>query len=81
VLLNILINNLDSKTEYTLSKFADDIRLRGAVDTSDGQDTIQRDLDKLEKWACVNLMRFNKANCKVLHVGQGNPQISIQAGG
>jgi len=23
---------------------------------------------------CVNLMKFSKAKCKVLHVGQGNPK-------
>ncbi|KAJ7399701.1 hypothetical protein BTVI_112396 [Pitangus sulphuratus] len=48
--------------------------LCGAVDKLEGSDAIQGDPDRLERWDCMNLMKFNKAKCKVLHLGQGNPQ-------
>jgi len=34
---------------------------------------MQRLLDRLEEWAHVNLIKFDKAKYKVLNLDQGNP--------
>jgi len=46
--------------ECTLSKFADDTKLRGATDTPNGCAGTQRGLNRLEKWANDNIKKLNR---------------------
>ena len=63
ILFKIFISGIDCGIECTLSKFADD-----PTSCLEGWNAIQRDLDRLEQWTQENLRRFNKTECKILHL-------------
>ncbi|KAJ7406967.1 rna-directed dna polymerase from mobile element jockey-like [Willisornis vidua] len=71
---------MDSGIEYTLSKFAN-TKLCGVVDILEGRDATHKDLYSLGRWGCANLMKFNKAKCKVLHLGWENPKNKYRLNG
>jgi len=69
VLFNIFI---PSSRSLIISKFADDTKLGGVAETTEGCATIQQDLNRLKSWTGRNLMRINRSKCRVLHLGRNN---------
>lgn len=72
VLFNVFISDLDVGLKGVLSKFADATKLGGALDSIEGGEALQRDLDKLERWSISSHMKYNKIKCQILHLGRSS---------
>ncbi len=64
-----------------LSKFADDTKLAGVVDSLEQSQELQRDLTRLVDWAQKWDMQFNIDKCKVMHIGTKNSGVEYTMDG
>jgi len=62
-----MVDNLIVGLEDIQNKFAENTKLGGADDSIKSEEALQRHLGKLEGWAIINHMKFNK--CQILHLG------------
>ncbi|KAJ7415311.1 rna-directed dna polymerase from mobile element jockey-like [Pitangus sulphuratus] len=74
------VSDLDEVIEFLLSKFTDDTKLGEVAGTSEGCASLQRDLNRLERWTEKNLMKFNKDKCRVLQLGRNDPKHQYRLG-
>ena len=80
VLFDIFINDIDSGIECTFSKSADDNKLRGAVDATDGRYAIQRSQNRIDKGAQVDSNEAQQGLVQGAALGLGQSQICAQTG-
>ena len=81
ILFLIYVNDIDDGLTSIISKFADDTKIASRVTTSDDQEKVQSDLDRLANWAQKWQMNFNTDKCKVLHIGNNNDHANYSLNG
>ncbi|KAK4810995.1 hypothetical protein QYF61_014467 [Mycteria americana] len=74
----VFVNQYPSSATHTTKVgFADDFGLHA---NEKKKKKNRKGCYSTEDWAHVNFLKFNKAKCKTLHLGQGNPQYQYRLG-
>lgn len=74
---NIFMSDVDDGTKCALSKSVEHVKLGGMVDPPHDCIAIERDVDKLEKWANGNLVKFRR-EVQSPETGKRQPHVSYR---
>lgn len=78
--ISYFFNVLGDGTEWALGK-SKMIKKWEECFTPDGCAAFQMDLDRLERWASRNSMKFNDREYQALHLGRSNPRYQYRLNG
>ena len=76
VLFVCYINDLPDEIHTNVKLFADDTKIYADVSKKNGSEELQEDITRLDEWASKWQLSFNSSKCKVMHIGNKNPQKS-----
>ena len=74
ILFVVYVNDMPECVHQAISMFADDTKLYAKIDSDSDQECLQQDLAALEDWSDKWQIKFNPTKCKVMHLGNDNPQ-------
>ena len=74
-------NDMPNEVKCNIQLFADDANIFKTVENDEDHQDLAKDLDNLESWARLWLMRFIVGKCKVLvHLSRRNPRYEYNMG-
>lgn len=79
-LMTWMVGHCPKQGQSALNKHADNTKWEREVNAAEGCRAMQRNRDRLEKWANKNLIMFNKGKCQVLSWGGITPCTSVCCG-
>ena len=78
ILFLIYINDLPTGIKSKINIFADDTKMASKVDTVEGEEIVNDDLEILQNWTITNGMKLNVDKCSVMHCGRINRNIDYK---
>ena len=73
LLFLIFVQDLPDWIKNSMMMFADDTKIRTAIENADDAESLEQDLNRLGEWSEKWLLKFKPTKCKVMHIGHDMP--------